>query len=394
MQQLAKGTTYTDAAPGNVVNATNLNGLVEGGILLNGAVIDQVDINGTRQIADTDVVLIGVPGNPDTNTPFKTPINKLLSESVRNQSILFGVATGSGATYAVTLTPAPTAYGAGMVVRFRANANSSAGPNINVNTIGAIPLVTAANVALGANAIVSGQIVECVYDAVNSNFQVTFGAPVVPAQLSVSTLQGLYQYAGSSFASNTYAVTLSPAATAYTAGMVVRFLAAAANVPDGSGHSYVNVNGLGAQKIFTAGGVDLLAGGIANGAMVEVVYNGTNFQLMTISQLRFTSGLIALPGAGTAISPLSHGLPGVPRQVRGVLVCLTAELGYSVGDEVPMENCYTNGAAFLIFTPSVSATTLSCIQTSAATPALRAKSTGVDTAITTANWNLKFYADS
>jgi hypothetical protein len=37
-----------------------------------------------------------------------------------------------------------------------------------------------------------------------------------------------------------------------------------------------------------------------------------------------------------AAANFTHGLPGAPRGAQAVLRCKTAELGYSVGDEVPL----------------------------------------------------------
>jgi hypothetical protein len=81
----------------------------------------------------------------------------------------------------------------------------------------------------------------------------------------------------SAFASNTYAVALSPALTALAAGVGVRFTANADNTTATS----LNVNGLGAVLIKKSKGADLTAGDIRNGQVVEVIYDGTFWQMNT-----------------------------------------------------------------------------------------------------------------
>lgn len=83
-------------------------------------------------------------------------------------------------------------------------------------------------------------------------------------------------YAVDTGAADAYAVSLTPAATAYTAGMLVRFKAANSSTAAGS---TLNVNSLGAKTIKKADGSGTVAGDILNGQVVVVVYDGVGFQL-------------------------------------------------------------------------------------------------------------------
>lgn len=74
---------------------------------------------------------------------------------------------------------------------------------------------------------------------------------------------------------DTITASLTPAITAYTAGQTFRFVSAGAN----TGAVTLNVNGLGAKSITKTGAVALGAGDIASGALIQVTYDGTNFQL-------------------------------------------------------------------------------------------------------------------
>ena len=78
-------------------------------------------------------------------------------------------------------------------------------------------------------------------------------------------------------AANAYLITPSPAITAYAAGQIFVFKATSAN----TGASTVNVSGLGVRTIKKAVTDDLNSGDILASQLVEIVYDGTNFQLIS-----------------------------------------------------------------------------------------------------------------
>lgn len=84
-------------------------------------------------------------------------------------------------------------------------------------------------------------------------------------------------YAVDSVGTDAYAITPSPAITAYTAGQVFSFKAGTAN----TGAATLNVNALGAKTIKKNVTDDLITGDILIGEIVIVVYDGTNMQLQT-----------------------------------------------------------------------------------------------------------------
>lgn len=87
-----------------------------------------------------------------------------------------------------------------------------------------------------------------------------------------------HTFATATGSSNAYAVTLTPAPAAYAAGLRVQFIANFAN----TGSATLNVNGLGAKTIQKLGGTaNLGSGDIGNGMIVDVVYDGTNFEMQT-----------------------------------------------------------------------------------------------------------------
>ncbi len=95
---------------------------------------------------------------------------------------------------------------------------------------------------------------------------------------SADTIQkSSHTYAADAEASDAYAITLSPAPTAYTTGMVVLFKANTAN----TGAATLNVNSLGAKTIKKTNDDDLETGDIESGQIVRVAYDGTNFQMLS-----------------------------------------------------------------------------------------------------------------
>lgn len=97
-----------------------------------------------------------------------------------------------------------------------------------------------------------------------------------PSSLTTTSIQNsTYTYAEDAEASDTYAITLSTAPTAYVAGQTFRFLANTAN----TGGATLNVNALGAKNILKQNDKALVTGDIEAGSIVTVVYDGTSFQM-------------------------------------------------------------------------------------------------------------------
>lgn len=86
---------------------------------------------------------------------------------------------------------------------------------------------------------------------------------------------GTAQYVSAIAGTNTITGT-SAGLVAYTAGQVFSFLPAAAN----TGAVTLNINSLGAKNVYR-GGVVIGAGALASGLPVEVMYDGTQFQIIS-----------------------------------------------------------------------------------------------------------------
>ena len=97
------------------------------------------------------------------------------------------------------------------------------------------------------------------------------------AVLQSEIQSGSLIYAADAGANDTYVITLSPAPSAYTTGMVIFFKANTAN----TGAATINVNSLGAKTIKKNVSADLDTGDISASQINAIVYDGTNFQLLS-----------------------------------------------------------------------------------------------------------------
>lgn len=197
--------------------------------------------------------------------------------------------TGAADAYVVALSPALDAYVQGMPVYFKAAHANAGASTLNINGLGLKAIKKAGSLPLTSEDIREGQVVCVIYDG--TNFQlITRG--LAPHSDS------LVNYAVDTGVADAYAVSLTPALEAYTAGIPVFFKACAAN----TGAATLNVSGLGAQAIKKRGNQDLLAGDILAGQMVAVMFDGINFQLLSFEH---TAGL----PVGSIIKKLSRKTP-------------------------------------------------------------------------------------
>lgn len=112
---------------------------------------------------------------------------------------------------------------------------------------------------------------------------------------------GAQIYAADAGSNDTYVITLSPAPSAYTTGMMINFKANTAN----TGAATLNVNGLGAKTIVKNFSSTLADNDILAGQDVQVIYDGTNFQMLSP-----VSNVAGAAAAGTSIQTVSATITG------------------------------------------------------------------------------------
>ena len=117
---------------------------------------------------------------------------------------------------------------------------------------------------------------------------------------------GEIAYAADAGSTDAYAITLTPAPSAYTTGMVINFKANTVN----TGTATLNVNSLGAKTIKKLHDQDLEDGDIEAGQLVTVIYDGTNLQMQ--SQTAAAGGGVVKQVVSTQTGALSTGTTTVP----------------------------------------------------------------------------------
>jgi hypothetical protein len=249
----------------------------------------------------------------------------------------FAADAGATDAYAITVSPSISAYTDGDVFVFEAATVNTGAATLNVNTVGAKTIKKYGNVDLADGDIKAGSIVMVIYDADSDTMMLQ--TAVANPQLSQT---GKEIYAASSAGSDTYAITLTPAPSAYVDGLVVNFKVDVAN----TGAATVNVNGLGAVTIKKHHDQDLETGDIEANQIVTVVYNSSTAKFQMISQTAvkplatINNGIAnrafdATSGAQT----IAHGLGLSPRFVR-----ITARVKTdTAGEEVAGSDGVYNG---------------------------------------------------
>lgn len=249
----------------------------------------QAEIDARTTAGATGALLVGTP---DTNRTVLT--HDYAASSTGNDS------------YAITLTPAVTAYTTGDVYRFKADVANTGACTLNVNAVGAKSLKMNSNLDPVDGYIKAGALVECMYDGTNLQIMSVSGKPSV-------SQTGEEIYAADAGANDTYAITLTPAPTAYVTGMTLRFKANTGN----TGTATLNVNGLGAKTIVKGVSTTLDTGDIAASQISTVIYDGTNFVLqsptaITFRGLRASGSVTRDMSLSSSTQTIAHGLGVAP----------------------------------------------------------------------------------
>jgi hypothetical protein len=123
---------------------------------------------------------------------------------------------------------------------------------------------------------------------------------------TIGQVQGnTFAMLGAVSGADTITATASPPITAYATGQTFRFVSAGAN----TGAVTLNLNSLGAKAVTKTGTTALAAGDIPSGAVVEVIYDGTQFQMLGLAPTgspTFT-GTVTI-GASTANQTISTNI--------------------------------------------------------------------------------------
>lgn len=97
---------------------------------------------------------------------------------------IYGTDGGSTDAYAISLSPALSSYSAGMAFNWKANTSNTGASTLNINGVGAAPIIRTDGTALQTGDIAAGQIVRVVYDGTSWQMQQTAsggGSGALPA---------------------------------------------------------------------------------------------------------------------------------------------------------------------------------------------------------------------
>ena len=157
--------------------------------------------------------------------------------------------------------------------------------------------------------------------------------------------------------SGTNAITANsaPAITTYTAGQCFRFVSAGAN----TGAVTLNINGLGAKNVTKNGATALASGDIPSGAVVQVVYDGTQFQLTNVfinigAYLPLAGGTMsgAIAMGGNSITGIANAVNAqdavAKNQLDAVSTVANAALPKSGGTITGQVNMVSNAPVLLM----------------------------------------------
>jgi len=279
----------------------------------------------------TETIRFNVLGRQDLRVGRGTFLATLADnrEVTMDEIYLPEYAEDSGTTdaYAITLDNVGTPYVTGMVYYFKANTANTGAATLNINSNGAKTIKKQFNQDLIDNDIRATQIVCVVYDG--TNFQMLNHT----GNFLINDLASQV-YAADAGVSDAYAITLTPVPTAYVTGMIIHFKANTLN----TGAATLNVNSLGVKTIKKDNNADLETGDIVASQIVSVIYDGTNFQLLSLTSSLayinkaniFTSNQRINAGLGINAAPPATGKILASDTVEGSDLVRTTENGARV----------------------------------------------------------------
>ena len=165
---------------------------------------------------------------------------------------------------------------------------------------------------------------------------------------TVNDANSYSNFAADTGSANAYVVTLTGVTTTYTAGLRIQFKALNANTTA----STVNVNGQGAKNITFQDATALASGTIAANAIVDVMYDGTQFLLMN-DPAGATGGDVVGPSSATDNAVVRFDT-GTGKLVQNSVVTIADSTGdvagvgaLTMGGNLTLNGGTANGVLFL-----------------------------------------------
>ena len=217
--------------------------------------------------------------------------------NVQNSAFLQAVASGTD-TYTANMTPSVTSYVAGQLFELRnITANTITGITININGLGAKNVVTYKNGAITVGDFVGTVLVA--YDGTNFRMIGGGGGAAVwggitgtitdQTDLVTYRQRATPYYISASGTANAIGGGATPAITSYVEDQRFYVKLSASN----TGATTINIDGLGVKDVTKNGTTALENGDLIAGQIIEIVYDGTRFQLIGTYRIAASTGEIA-----------------------------------------------------------------------------------------------------
>lgn len=187
---------------------------------------------------------------------------------------------------------------------------------------------------------------------IRGNGQTALLADVVPADNSDDTMalkavqqliqRGLMKFAVDTGAADALVVALSPALAEYKQGFSAKVLVA----QDGTGApATINFNGLGTKAILRKGGAPLQPKDLLGGAVIDLDYDGTRFQLGGVPANFSKAAAIVTSSAALNISLIQRSV-ALLRSAAPAAQAITLPAGAANGHEIVIEDVFGNLQAY------------------------------------------------
>lgn len=284
----AAGVIPTPAAAGTPGYFTNGNPATS----TPSTVVDADFLNMMQEELYAIATALGAAASKTTRNQALTAIQQM----IQRQSVNFANDTGSSNAYVGAYTPVIASYTDGMILRLSI-ANTNSGASTFNGGAGAVTVLRADSSALAAGDIPAGATVSFQYKSSTNRFLVVS----VTQNFSANTVQqqaGNYAAAGGT--ANAITATYTPAVGSHVVGMPLRVKIASNNTAAATFNP-----GAGAVAIVTPLGAALKANDLRAGAIAELVYDGTSYQLRGVY---YPTGSITTITGNTTVTTADFGV--------------------------------------------------------------------------------------
>jgi hypothetical protein len=308
--------------------------------------------------------------------------------TLKNPGFFVGSSTNGTDTYTATVTGLASQAGLlGKVLILKCDVANTGPATLNVNGYGAAPILRFQDAALQSDYIKPNKYHILTWDG--TNYQMQSQPGVIPPP----------NYALDTGAANALVVArashplIEIPATLYP-GYLIRVKVAAAN----TGASAIVIGSLPSVPIKRSDATNLLPGDFSVGLIVDLIYDGTNFQA---PQLGLSKKYVALGDAlstytGGAVE-FAHGFGVTPDFFQVCAICISADAGYSIDHRIDASSIQVEEAGSperASFSPYANATYVGVGVTDfvGGRFGVKQKATGAAIALDAAKWKLEFRA--